>query len=164
MWFQAIHPFRARQILNQNYPHQVTNKPAGNIKRLVESINGTGHNVTVDTLFTDVKHCFLIQKEEVVFCGHYKKKRRRKNCSGQGPTWKVKFVWPQELNSGSFAQSINATSDFNAKPNQNRSYRGRCGLQNMTNTRHQSMHIYDRNQQHSDSNRHERGGRKCMTE
>jgi len=77
MWFQAIYPFKARQILNQNlslviakvlytfnlhiytgnqpdYTHQVTNKSADGIKRLAEPINGTRHNVTADTSFTDI--------------------------------------------------------------------------------------------------------------
>jgi hypothetical protein len=81
MWFQAIYPFKAQQILNQNlrlviaklmytfnleiytekqpdYPHQVTNKPVDNIKRLAEPINGTGHNVTADTSFTDINIVF----------------------------------------------------------------------------------------------------------
>jgi len=73
MWFQAIHPFKARQILNQNlslviakvmhtfnleiytrkqpdYTHQVTNKPADNIKRLVEPQQQT-RNLQTSTLF-----------------------------------------------------------------------------------------------------------------
>jgi hypothetical protein len=76
MWFQAIYPFKAQQTLNHilslviakvlytfnpeiytekqpDYPHQVTNKPADDIKRPVEPINGTGHNVTADTSFTE---------------------------------------------------------------------------------------------------------------
>jgi hypothetical protein len=72
MWFQAIYPFKAQQILNKtlssviakvmytfnldiytvkqpNYPHQVTNKPADNIKRLVEP---------ADTSFMDINIVF----------------------------------------------------------------------------------------------------------
>jgi len=37
-----------------HYPHQVTNKPADDIKRLVEPMNVTGHNVTADASFTDI--------------------------------------------------------------------------------------------------------------
>jgi len=81
MWFQVIYPFKAQQILNQNlspvvakvlytfnldiytgkqpdYPQEVTNKPADDIKRLVKPINGTGHNITVDTSFTDINIVF----------------------------------------------------------------------------------------------------------
>jgi hypothetical protein len=70
MWFQAMYPFKAQQILNQNlslvvakvmyafnpeiytgkqpdYPHQVAKKPADNIKGLVEPVNDTEHNITL---------------------------------------------------------------------------------------------------------------------
>jgi hypothetical protein len=93
MWFQAIYPFKARQILNQtlslviakvmytfnlaiytvkqpNYPHQVTNKPADNIKRLVEPQHDSRY------LIYGHQHCFLSQQEEAVLCGHYKKNCR----------------------------------------------------------------------------------------
>jgi hypothetical protein len=66
----------------------------------------------------------------------------------------------RKSNPGPSNQTINTATHSNSKySNQNRSYRGRPGFENVRNVRYQIMCIYNRNRQHLQSNtRHERAG------
>lgn len=99
MWFQAIYPFKVRQILNQNLslvvakvlytfsldiktgkqpdnPHQVTNKPADDIKKA--SKTDQWHWAQRNSRYLIYgHHCFLTQKGEAHLCEHYKKRRKK---------------------------------------------------------------------------------------
>jgi hypothetical protein len=56
-------------------PYHVSKKPADVVKRLVEPIGGTEHNITADNWFTDVNLVFQFRKRNLSYVGTLKKEQ-----------------------------------------------------------------------------------------